>query len=117
MQYRFPVEVGPSSNTCPRWLLHFLQTASVRIVSWLLSSRNSTVPFLAESKLGHPVPESNLASLPNSSAPHAAHMYVPFSLLWSSLPLKARSVPFLRSTSYCSGVSFCLNSSSLHFMA
>src|SRR5438874_1246994 len=56
-------------------------------------------------KLGHPVPESNLASELNSSAPQPAQRYTPSSWVSHSSPVKARSVPARRSTRYCSGVS------------
>src|SRR5262249_40139615 len=63
MQYRSPVWVGPSSKTCPRCPPQRRQTTSVRRMNRLLSGRNSTASATAGwSKLGHPVPESNLAS-------------------------------------------------------
>src|SRR5437870_1169839 len=58
------------------------------------------------SKLGQPVPESNLASEENSGCPHATHSYTPFSWLLYSAPVNAPSVPLRRQTLYCSGVSF-----------
>jgi hypothetical protein len=48
----------------------------------LLSGRSSTAAAIAGSvKLGQPVPESNLASDPNSSLAQAAQRYVPVSWL------------------------------------
>src|SRR4051812_26380654 len=35
MQYRKPDGPGPSSNTWPRWPLHFEQSTSVRTMPWL----------------------------------------------------------------------------------
>jgi hypothetical protein len=49
---------------------------------WLTSSWSSTASATAGSvKLGHPVPDSNLASELNKAAPQAAHRYIPSSLL------------------------------------
>lgn len=39
MQYRFPVGLGPSSNTWPRWAPHFEQRASVRFMSVFIVRR------------------------------------------------------------------------------
>ena len=48
------------------------QTTSVRRMKRPLSGRSSTASATAGSvKLGQPVPDSNLVSEPNSSAPHA----------------------------------------------
>ena len=74
MQYRSPVGVGPSPNTWPRWPPQRRQTTSVRRMNRLLSGRSSTASATAGSvKLGHPVPELNLASERNSLAPQPAH--------------------------------------------
>lgn len=39
MQNRFPVGLGPSSNTWPRWAPHFEQRASVRFMSVFIVRR------------------------------------------------------------------------------
>src|SRR6266542_4877348 len=64
-------------------------------------------------KLGHPVPESNLASDRNSSAPQPAQRYTPSSWTFQYAPVNARSVPLRRRTSYCSGVRRSRHSSSV----
>src|SRR5208283_4546987 len=64
-------------------------------------------------KLGHPVPESNFVSEPNSRAPQQTQWYVPSSCLFQYLPVKAGSVPQARATLYCSGVSCWRHSASL----
>src|SRR5262249_17296187 len=65
-------------------------------------------------KLGHPVPESNLVSDENSALPQQMQRNRPFSCHSAYLLLNARSVPFWRVTSYCSGVScFCHSESVL----
>ena len=90
------------------------QTTSVRFMPKLRSVRSSTASATAGSvKLGQPVPESNFASEANSGAPQPAQLYMPgvFSLTYG--PVKARSVPCLRRTSYCSGVSDARHSSSV----
>src|SRR6266850_1377748 len=64
-------------------------------------------------KLGQPVPLSYFVSEENSGRSQPAHANVPlrFSALSGLLP--ARSVPCLRSTSYCAGVRMRRHSSSL----
>src|SRR5262245_32914885 len=64
-------------------------------------------------KLGQPVPLSYLVSEENSGRSQPAQAKVPlrFSLFSGLVP--ARSVPCLRSTSYCAGVSSRRHSSSL----
>src|SRR3954454_24983282 len=71
-------------------------------MSRLSSTASAT---LGSVKLGQPEPDSNFVSASNSSAPQPAHVYVPSAWLSTYLPLKGRSVPALRSTWYCSGVS------------
>src|SRR3954452_696393 len=107
MQYRRPpASRGPSSKTCPRCPPQLRHTTSVRRMPHDLSSRISTASAtLGSVKLGQPVPESNLVLESNSSAPQPAQRYTPSSCLSQYLPVNARSVPPLRSTSYCSGVS------------
>lgn len=39
IQYRFPVGLGPSSNTWPRWAPHFEQRTSVRFMSVFIVRR------------------------------------------------------------------------------
>src|SRR5919106_1023160 len=105
MQYRSPVAVGPSGNTWPRWASQAAQRASVRTMPWLRSSMRVTRPsVISRSKLGQPVPESNLASLSNSSVSHTTQRYTPASLVSQYSPVKARSVPASWVTWYCSGV-------------
>src|SRR3954452_8990686 len=104
MQYRRPpLSAGPSSKTCPRCPPQLRQTTSVRRMNSELSDRVSTAAATAGSvKLGQPVPESNLVSEENSSAPQPAQRYMPSCLTFQYLPVNARSVLPLRSTSYCS---------------
>src|SRR3989338_8460864 len=98
---------GRSSNTCPRCEPHCLHRTSVLCIPPLKSSLSSIFSRLAGSvKLGQPVLESNLVSAENSSAPHEAHLYIPFSCEFQYLPEKGCSVPFSCITRYCSGVSF-----------
>src|SRR5207247_2523940 len=47
------------------------------------------------------------------SAPQAAHRYTPGRCSSQYAPVNARSVPFSRSTRYCSGVRRCRHSSSV----
>src|SRR5262245_9564902 len=59
-------------------------------------------------KLGQPVPDSNFVLLSKSGWPQQTQLKTPSSLQFQYSPVKARSVPFLRVTSYCCGVScFC----------
>src|SRR3954451_17265577 len=64
-------------------------------------------------KAGQPHPESYFASELKSSAPQQAQWYVPVSKTWSYSPVNGRSVPFSRSTWYCSGVSSARHCSSV----
>src|SRR5205807_4151017 len=81
---------------------------------WLVSVNVSTLSTTAGSvKLGHPVPEPNLVPEWNRSAPHPAQRYIPLSLAYTYLPVNGGSVPFNRSTSYCSGASSWRHSSSV----
>src|SRR6266480_1639655 len=81
---------------------------------WLKSWCSSTVPCSSGSqKLGQPVPDSNLVSEANRPAPQAAHRYTPSECSSQYAPVKGRSVPFSRSTWYCSGVSSWRHCSSL----
>src|SRR6185503_8028925 len=90
------------------------QTASVRRMPQELSSRSSIASATFGSvKLGQPVPESNFMPESKSSLPQPAQRYTPSSCLSQYLPVKARSVPPLRSTSYCSGVSSSRHCSSV----
>src|SRR3989344_2898555 len=108
---KYMPEVRP---TCPP-----LPTASgpSRRVPSLVSSLNCTLPGIALSKLGQPVKprvvESYLVSDEKSSAPQAAHLYIPLSFVCTYSPVNGASVPFSRKTLYCPGVSFFLNSSSV----
>src|SRR4051794_14695505 len=64
-------------------------------------------------KLGQPQCDSNFSVLRNSSAPHARHRYTPTRWLSVYSPVKGRSVPALRSTSYSSGESCWRHSASV----
>src|SRR4051812_27895378 len=113
MQYRSPPAVGPSSKTWPRWPPHRRHRTSVRVIKNVRSRCSVTASATAGSeKLGQPVPESNLVSDPNSAAPQPAQWYMPSSWQSQYSPVKARSVPALRSTSNWAGVSCARHSSS-----
>src|SRR5206468_5772121 len=80
----------------------------------LLSDSVSTFsPSIGRSKLGQPVPESNLCSESNSGCPQATQTNWPGSLTSFSSLVNGASVPFWRTTSYCSGVSSWRHSCSL----
>src|SRR3954447_23637378 len=64
-------------------------------------------------KLGQPVPESNFWSSLKSVRPQAAQTNTPFWWMLFNGLVKARSVPSLRSTLYCSGVRIFFHSSSV----
>src|ERR1051325_2307629 len=114
MQYRKPVGAGPSSKTWPRCASHSLHRTSMRRMKRLRSLRSSMgAPSAGFQKLGHPVPESNLASLSNSFAPQQTHLYVPASWLFQYSPVNGRSVPASRVTWYARGLSFARYSCSL----
>src|SRR5271154_1733468 len=114
MQYRIPVvSRGPSGNTWPKWPPHLAHVTSTRRIPYVVSSWFCTLPSMAWSKLGHPQCESNFVPDVNNWFPHAAHTYVPSSLLLTYLPVNAGSVPFCRSTRYCSGVSSFFHCSSV----
>src|SRR6185503_11174226 len=114
MQYRSPVGLGPSSKTCPRWAPQRAQTTSSRSMKKVLSFSLPMFSFaIGEVKLGQPVPDSNLVSDEKRSFPQHTHLYVPFSWLFQNAPVKARSVPFLRVTMYCSSVRLFFHSSSV----
>src|SRR5262245_21148535 len=81
---------------------------------WERSTSASTASVAVGAvKLGQPVPESNLASDENSSAPQPAQVYMASACASQNAPVKARSVPWRRSTSYCSGVSDARHSASV----
>src|SRR3989344_4029106 len=81
MQNLFPVGIGPSSNTWPKWPPHFLHMTSVLVMNKLLSVFNSIFFLMALEKLGQPVPESNFVPEENNSAPQPAQTYIPLFLL------------------------------------
>src|ERR1700682_1831066 len=68
---------------------------------------------IGSKKLGHPVPDSNLVSELNSALPQQMHRYMPLSGFSAYRFENGRSVPFLRATLYCSGVSCLRHSSSV----
>ena len=71
----------------------------MRAMPKLRSLRSMMVPAdRARSKLGQPVPDSNLASVSKSSAPHPAQRNTPSPSTWSSSPDQAGSVPARRRT-------------------
>src|ERR1035437_2387300 len=113
MQYRRPVGLGPSSKTCPRCPPQVAHVASVRVMK---KERSVSVETAAGStgakKLGQPVPDSNFASDPKSSAWQPEQRYPPAACSSPSSPLRAFSPPFSRSTLYCSGVSSARHSAS-----
>ena len=76
-------------------------------------------PGAGSVKLGQPEPESYLVFASKSAAPQQTQWYMPSSWQSQYLPVNARSVPFLRVTWNCSGVSSRLYSSSVlaFFMA
>ena len=113
MQYLRPVGSGPSSKTCPRCPPHVAHVASVRVMKMERSVSVATAAgFAGAKKLGQPVPDSNFASDPKSSASQPAHRYTPARCSSHNSPLKARSVLFSRSTRYWFGVSSARHSAS-----
>src|SRR5438477_3700062 len=74
----------------------------------------SSTAFLSigAQKLGQPVPDSNFVSERKSSCAHPAQTYRPFAWLFQYSPVKAGSVPALRSTLYWIGVSSPFHSES-----
>src|SRR5450631_4321288 len=114
MQYRSPVGRGPSGKTCPRCPPQREQVTSTLRIPNVLSSWESTFSSAAGwKKLGQPQPESNFESDRNNSCPQAAHLYTPGVVTPSYSPVNGRSVPFSRSTRYCSGVNSLRHSSSV----
>ena len=116
IQYRFPVDGGPSSKTWPRCPPHCVQTTSVRLIKRLLSGFTTTASgATGAEKFGHPLPESNFVSEENNRFPHPAQTYVPSAVWWTYFPLNGGSVPFFRSTLNSSGVRIFFHSSSDFF--
>src|SRR3989442_3415514 len=116
MQYRRPVGLGPSSNTCPKWAPQLAHSTSVRRMNKLRSAFSSMLSFrTGAQKLGQPVPESYFVSEANRSRPQTTQMYTPGSWLFQYSPVKGRSVPLLMQTSYCSGESRCRRLASSNF--
>jgi hypothetical protein len=114
MQYLRPVGGGPSSKTWPKCPPHFEHSTSVLA----MPSDPSFSIFMAffetgEKKLGQPLMELNFSPELNRGASQAAQTYLPSFLLFQYKPQKGGSVPFCRSTLYCSGVSFRFHSSSV----
>src|SRR5690606_6524375 len=63
------VSRGPSSKTWPRCPPQLAQCSSDRATPILHSTPKATWPSISRSKLGQPVPESNLCSLRNRGCP------------------------------------------------
>src|SRR4051794_29526654 len=81
---------------------------------WLASVFSSMAPSSAAAQNdGQPLPEWNLVSDENSTAPHPAQRYVPSSSVSVYAPVKARSVAACRSTEYASGLRRSRHSSSV----
>ena len=55
-------------------------------------------PSIGAVKLGHPQPLSNFSPERKSGSPQQMQRYVPGVFVFQYLPVKARSVPFLRAT-------------------
>src|SRR5271169_5727598 len=68
---------------------------------------------IGSQKLGHPVPESNLVSELNSAFWQHTQRKMPLACRSQYWPVKARSVPAWRVTSYCSAVSWARHSASV----
>ncbi len=78
------------------------------------SLRSRTVPAAqARSKLGQPVPDSNLASVSKSAAPQPAQWNTPAPSTWRRSPDHGGSVPARRRTAYRAGESCAFHSSSV----
>lgn len=104
MQNLCPVGVGPSVNRWPRCELQSAQITSVLDIPWLKSGTKLTLLGIASSKLGQPLPESNLLSEIKIGLPQAPHTKIPSSSVCRREPLKGFSVPFSLKMRYCSGV-------------
>ncbi len=86
----------------------------MRTIPYVASRSSSTASSLAGAeKAGQPQPESYFASEEKISASQAAQRYVPGSKTSSYSPVNGGSVPFSRSTWYCSGVSSARHSASV----
>src|ERR1700730_3075186 len=113
MQYRRCAGGGPSGEKwtrCPSQRAHDI---SSRCMPRLLSIPTDTFSFaIGAQKLGQPVPDSNFVLESNSVVPQQMHRYKPSAWLLAYLPVNARSVPFRRVTSNCSGVSCAFPSAS-----
>src|SRR2546427_8934883 len=108
MQYRRPVGLGPSSNTCAKWAPQLAHSTSVRRMNKLRSAFSSMLSLrTGAQKLGQPVPEAYFVTEANRSRPQTTQMYTPGSWLFQYSPVKGRSVPLLMQTSYCNGESCC----------
>src|SRR5690606_24197044 len=77
IQCLFPVVSGPSLKTWPRCPPQVAQCSSVLVYPSFLSVEKATLPLISLSKLGQPVPLSNLCLLSKTGVPHPAHTYVP----------------------------------------
>src|SRR3989344_3626034 len=115
-QHLFPVLVGPSEKTCPKRDPHTAQLISILCIPLDSSTDSFTLPGIASSNEGQPVPESNLASELKSLCPQTLQVYTPSLLSCKSLPEKGASVLFCLKTAYSSGVNFFfIFSSSIFF--
>src|ERR1700684_904299 len=113
MQSRRPVGGGPPEKTWPRCEPQREQCTSVRVMPMLRSMLVSTPPSTGVSKLGQPVPLSNLVLLSNKCCPQPAQTKVPGRFSYRSAQLPGRSVPWARIMSYCSGVRILRHSASV----
>jgi len=108
IQYRFPVldlvpYLQPSPKTSPRWPPHVRQRTSAPSITFIIprSSTSTASNAIAESKLGHPVPLSNLSLLENKGWLHPAHTNSPCRVSFSNIEPRWRSVCPLRNTLNC----------------
>ncbi len=78
MQKRWPVGLGPSGKTWPRWASQRAHSTSVRVEKNDESSKVASAPSATGLvKLGQPVPDSNLSAEENSGSPQQTQAYVP----------------------------------------
>src|SRR2546428_13487714 len=101
MQYRRPVGLGPSSNTCPKWAPQLAHSTSVRRMNKLRSAFSSLLSFrTGAQKLGQHVPEAYFVSEANRSRAQTTQMYTPGAGLFQHSLVKVGEVPLLMQKSY-----------------